>query len=93
MHITVASPKGDTFYEENMLASSVILDSDLIPRGISRKFVKFPGETQEHFYARVTHLHHQNQKGFFLHHPKERNEMKIINLLMTHFWLEHTRDS
>ena len=47
-----------------MLASSVILDSDLIPRGISRKFVKFPGETQDHFYARVTHLHHQNQKVY-----------------------------
>ena len=40
----------------------VILDSDQIPQGISRKFVKFPGETQEHFYARVTHLHHQSQK-------------------------------
>ena len=45
-----------------MSSFAVILDSDQIPRGISRKFVKFPGETQVHFYARVTHLHHQNQK-------------------------------
>ena len=40
----------------------VILDSDQIPHGISRKFVKFPGEAQDHFYNRVTHLHHQGQK-------------------------------
>lgn len=40
----------------------VILDSDQVPEGISRKFVRFPGEQQDHFYGRVTHLHHQNQK-------------------------------
>lgn len=45
-----------------MASSNVILDSDLIPHGISRKFVKFPGETQDHFHSRVTHLHHQSQK-------------------------------
>ena len=45
-----------------MASYGVILDSDLIPHGISRKFVKFPGETQDHFHSRVTHLHHQNQK-------------------------------
>ena len=37
----------------------VILDSDQIPHGISRKFVKFPGEALDHYYNRVTHLHHQ----------------------------------
>ena len=42
--------------------SVVILDSDHIPHGISRKFVKFPGEALDHYYNRVTHLHHQGQK-------------------------------
>ena len=40
----------------------VILDSDQIPEGISTKFVRFPGEGQEQFYHRVTHLHHQSQR-------------------------------
>ena len=44
------------------MANNVILDSDLIPHGISRKFVKFPGESDDHFHGRVTHLHFQNRK-------------------------------
>ena len=46
------------------MAGGVILDSDQIPEGISKKFVKYPGEPQNSFYNRVTHLHHQNQKIF-----------------------------
>ena len=40
----------------------VILDSDQIPEGISRKFVRFPAESQEKYYLRVTHGHFQSQK-------------------------------
>ena len=40
----------------------VILDSDQIPAGISKRFVKYPGEHQGEFYDRVTHLHHQSQR-------------------------------
>ncbi len=41
---------------------SVILDSDQIPMGISKTLVKLPGEEQNDFHSRVTHLHHQHQR-------------------------------
>ena len=40
----------------------VILDSDQIPEGISRKFIRYPGEPQDKYYLRVTHGHFQSQK-------------------------------
>ena len=40
----------------------VILDSDQIPEGISRKFIRYPGEVQDRFYLRVTHGHFRSQK-------------------------------
>ncbi len=43
-----------------MLGSAgVILDSDLVPEGVSPAFAKMPNEDQADFLARVTHLHHQ----------------------------------
>ena len=44
------------------MAAVVILDSDQVPEGISKKFVRYPGEKQADFYNRVTHLHHQSQR-------------------------------
>eukprot|EP00095_Tigriopus_kingsejongensis_P006374 snap_masked-scaffold42_size484952-processed-gene-3.13 protein:Tk06374 transcript:snap_masked-scaffold42_size484952-processed-gene-3.13-mRNA-1 annotation:"protein phosphatase 1 regulatory subunit 42 isoform x1" len=38
------------------------LDGDQIPEGISRNFIRLPGEDQSDFYLRVTHLHHQRQR-------------------------------
>ena len=40
----------------------VILDSDQIPEGISKKFIRYPGEVQEKFQLRATHGHYQSQK-------------------------------
>ena len=40
----------------------VILDSDQIPEGISKKFIRYPGESQEKYTLRVTHGHFQSQK-------------------------------
>ena len=42
--------------------TSIILDIDHIPEGISANLVKFPNEELTDFYLRVTHLHHQNQR-------------------------------
>ncbi len=39
----------------------IILDSDQIPEGVSKSFVRLPGEELSDFHARVTHLHHQKQ--------------------------------
>ena len=48
--------------QQTTVMAVVILDSDHIPEGISKKFVRYPGEPQSDFYNRVTHLHHQSQK-------------------------------
>ena len=40
----------------------VILDSDQIPEGISKKFIRYPGESQDKYSLRVTHGHFQSQK-------------------------------
>ncbi len=42
-------------------SAGIILDSDQIPEGVSKSFVRLPGEEQSEFHARVTHLHHQRQ--------------------------------
>ena len=42
-------------------SAGIILDSDQIPSGVSKGFVRLPGEDLADFHARVTHLHHQRQ--------------------------------
>ena len=39
----------------------IILDSDQISAGISKRFIRLPEEEQFQFLSRVSHLHHQNQ--------------------------------
>ena len=48
--------------EDNMAHHGVILDSDQIPEGISKKFIRYPGESQDKYNLRVTHGHFQSQK-------------------------------
>ena len=42
--------------------AGVILDSDQIPDGVSKGFVRLPKEKQTDYFNRVTHLHLQGQK-------------------------------
>ncbi len=42
-------------------SAGIILDSDLVPEGISRSFVRLPGEDLAEFHLRVTHLHFERQ--------------------------------
>ena len=63
----------------------VILDSDQIPHGISRKFVKFPGEALDHYYNRVTHLHHQGTVNKI--HSKMRFQIYCDLFSNIHFYV------
>ena len=62
----------------------VILDSDQIPEGISKKFIRYPGEAQEKYALRVTHGHFQSQK---IYQIGDLSPIRVISyLLKIHYY-------
>ncbi|TRY69500.1 hypothetical protein TCAL_04666 [Tigriopus californicus] len=68
-------------------SDGVILDGDQIPEGISRNFVRLPGEDGTDFYNRVTHLHHQRQK------IRQIGDLSLVKNLTVLYLYENRLDS